>query len=101
MRDSMTSRLPWLKMSIVVGEQDVDAVDAETFQRKLERPHDAVVGVVEMLPPVGRVEELADAGALFRLQTSSRRPALVDSTYSSRGLPRRNRFTRVSASPSP
>ena len=43
----------------VVHEEDVDAILAEPFQARLVRPHHAVVRVVVVKRPPGRVDEMA------------------------------------------
>src|SRR5690606_1859516 len=46
----------------VVRIEDVDAVDAEPLERRLEGTHHAVIGVVVDFAARRRLEELADAG---------------------------------------
>ena len=50
-----------------MDEHDVDSVEAEALERKFERPHHAVVGVVEALAARRRFEEGALQRALLRL----------------------------------
>ncbi len=65
MRASDASFEPWVKMSTSCDEEDVDAVDAEPLEGRLERAHHAVIAVVVDFAAGWRVEELADAGALI------------------------------------
>ena len=50
-----------------MDEHDVDGVEAEALERKFERPHHAVVGVIEALAARRRFEECALQRALLRL----------------------------------
>jgi hypothetical protein len=43
----------------VVTIEDVDAVQAQTFQGELKGAHDAIIGIVVNFPTGGRIEELA------------------------------------------
>ena len=51
----------------VVGEHDVDRIEAEALERELERAHHAVVGIVEALAARRRLEEGVRTRALVRL----------------------------------
>ena len=86
----------------VMHEKDVDAVDAEAFQRGLEGAHDAVIAVVVDLAARRRVEEFADAGALVRRAGAHDAAGLArEHIVVALFRPRRNGLSRVSDRPSP